>query len=339
MGFQPANNRPTARDELLARAFRHALEAAAEYEGATAPNPPVGCVLLDIDGNEIAVAAHRKAGELHAEAAAIALAHQAGVVERIHTLIVTLEPCNHTGRTPPCTEAIMKTPAREVWIGVKDHNSSVVGHGTEKLRAAGLTVRFWDELAHPDAPMLEAAAKRLIAPFAKVSRYGLPWLTIKQALTGLGSMIPPAGQKTFTSPSSLVLAHRLRKRADAIVTGSGTILADLPEFTVRHVTDFPGKRRELIILDRRGRVPSTYLDAAARRGFEVVIEQSLDAALQRLGTAGALEVLLEAGPTLTGAVLATGLWNEHYLIQQADAAGGDDRVIVRRQSPPIPPLS
>lgn len=322
----------------LASAFRRALEAAAEYEGATAPNPPVGCVLLDINGRELARAAHRKAGEPHAEAAAVALAHQMGVVDRIHTVIVTLEPCNHTGRTPPCTKVILSTPARDLWIAVRDPNPSVLGMGAAKLADAGLTVRYWDELAHPDAPTLKARAERLLAPFAKLSRHGMPWLTVKQAVTSRGSMIPPSGEKTFTSSASLLLAHQLRRRADAVMTGSGTILADAPELTVRHVPDFPGKRRKLIILDRRGRVPARYVDAATKRGFDVLIMTSLEEALRYLGAAGALEVLLEAGPSLTGEALNSSLWDEHYLIENAATPAGDDRVAVRRRSPSTPTL-
>ena len=335
MGSTTAINKAASADhqEPLARAFQRALEAAAEYEGATAPNPPVGCVLLDIDGNELAKAAHRRAGECHAEASAIALALQAGVLDRIHTVIVTLEPCNHHGRTPPCTDAILTTPAREVWIGVKDPNASVLGQGAEKLRAAGIAIRYWDELAHPDTIILKNSAERLIAPFRKLSRLGMPWLTVKQAVTANGSMIPPPGQKTFTSSSSLILAHKLRRRADAIVTGSGTVLADAPEFTVRHAPDFPGKRRKLIILDRRSRVPSDYLNAATQRGFVVLIGDSLDEALRRLADAGALEVLLEAGPSLTQTVLNSSLWDEHYLIEQTATPGGEDRVTIRHPSP------
>jgi diaminohydroxyphosphoribosylaminopyrimidine deaminase / 5-amino-6-(5-phosphoribosylamino)uracil reductase len=118
----------------LQAAFGHALQAAVEFEGATAPNPPVGCVILDADGNELAVAAHRAAGQPHAEALAIQKCREAGLAERIHTLIVTLEPCNHQGRTPPCTSAILATPARQIWIGAQDPNPHVEGGGAT-LRA------------------------------------------------------------------------------------------------------------------------------------------------------------------------------------------------------------
>lgn len=317
--------------QVIASAFRDALRLAAEYVGATSPNPAVGCVLLDADGRTLAAAAHRKAGEPHAEAAAIALARDKGTFSKIHTVVVTLEPCNHTGRTPPCSDAILGTPARDVWIGTRDPNPAVPGGGAARLTAAGLAVRFVEGLEHPDAAALASAALRLIAPFAKLARSGLPWVTVKQALDRNGSMIPPAGSKTFTSDASLEFAHALRRRADAILTGSGTVLADQPEFTVRRLPDFIGKRRHLVILDRRGRVPGSYLRAAAGRGFEVRVESSVPEALVHLGQAGALEVLVEAGPELAGAILASQRWDEHVVIQQGQVPGSADAISTRQR--------
>jgi len=144
-------------------------------------------------------------------------------------------------------------------------------------------------------------------------------------------MIPPPGQKTFTSETSLTHAHALRRRADAILTGSGCILADDPAFTVRRVPDHPGKSRILAILDRRRRVPDAYFAAARARGLEPRRYEGLEAALDELGAEGALEVLVEAGPTLRRAVLESGLWDEEVIFQQAaspDAA--DETSIVRR---------
>lgn len=316
---------------VIAAAFREALRLASEHVGATTPNPPVGCVLLDADGRTLAAAAHRKAGGPHAEAAAIAFSRESGTFSRIHTVVVTLEPCNHTGCTPPCTDAVLSTPAREVWIGVNDPNPAVAGGGAATLAVAGLTVRFIDALDDAASPALTSEVHRLIGPFAKRVRTGLPWVTVKQALDRNGSMVPPPGLKTFTSDASLELAHELRRRADAILTGSGTVLADEPEFTVRRVPDFLGKRRQLVILDRRGRVPGSYLRTATERGFEVSVEGSLLHALARLGEAGSLEVLVEAGPQLTGAMLASELWDEHVVIQQSQLRGGADAVSVRQR--------
>jgi diaminohydroxyphosphoribosylaminopyrimidine deaminase/5-amino-6-(5-phosphoribosylamino)uracil reductase len=304
--------------------FVRALDVAAEYEGATAPNPPVGCVILDVDGNELAIAAHQKAGQPHAEALAIQKCREAGLIERIHTLIVTLEPCNHQGRTPACTNAILATPAKHVWIGASDPNSHVKGGGAAYLSALGLEVRFWSELDHRSA----LRAQRLIAPFAKYQKSGWPWVTVKQALNIHGAMIPPLGEKTFTSEASLIYAHQLRKRADAIISGSGTVLADAPLFTVRRVADFAGKRRTLVLMDRRQRIPSEYITAATARGFDVMRCGSITEALQRLGDAGAMEVLVEAGPQLMAAVLSSGLWDEHILIKQSASHTMGDEISV-----------
>lgn len=308
-------------------ALRRALDGAARFAGATSPNPPVGCVLLDEDGVVIAKGYHMKAGEAHAEAAAIASARALGVFGRIHTVVVTLEPCNHHGRTPPCSDAILATPARRVVIGAADPNPSVKGGGGARLKAAGLDVVFIAD--EPELRTQSVAARRLIAPFAKHARTGRPWVTVKQAVDETGGMAPPAGQKTFTSKSSLVFAHRLRRRADAILTGSGTVLADDPEFTVRHVPDFPGKRRFLALLDRRSRVPARYLEAVRTRGFTVLNPADLDDALAMLGERGVLEMLVEAGPSLTAAVLNAGLADEHVLITK----GNPDDIAITHANP------
>jgi diaminohydroxyphosphoribosylaminopyrimidine deaminase / 5-amino-6-(5-phosphoribosylamino)uracil reductase len=290
--------------------MKAALAEARPFEGATAPNPPVGCALLDRTGNVLAAAGHQGAGKPHAEAAAIQQARDSGVVDRIHTVVVTLEPCNHHGRTPPCTDAILATPAEHVVIGVADPNPRVAGGGTERLRAAGLLVDF----IGGDTREVE----RLIAPFRKRVTKGLPFVTVKQAINRDGTMVPPAGQKTFTSKGSLLIAHALRRRADVILTGSGTVLTDDPQFTVRMLPDHAEKRRTLVILDRRLRVPKRYVDDATARGLTVVMANMLEHALRDVAEAGALEVLVEAGPAVTAYVLATDFWDEHVRISQTD---------------------
>ena len=306
-----------------------AIEAARAFEGATAPNPQVGCVLLDRSGAVLGVAAHQKAGALHAEALAIKTARAAGLAHLIHTVVVTLEPCNHHGRTPPCTEAILETPAKAVVIGMADPNSQVNGGGAKRLAAAGLSVSFLDHAQQPD---LAQALERLLGPFTKRVTCGLPWVTVKQAINCDGNMLPPAGQKTFTSQSSLKLAHSLRRRADAILTGSGTILADAPHFTVRHVEDIAGKRRKLVLFDRRQRISKAYLEAATARGFEIIFAREFEPALRALASEGALEVLVEAGPQLTASVLASPFWDEHVLITQSAEPGGQDTVEIKHNN-------
>ncbi|KSB90521.1 riboflavin biosynthesis protein RibD [Caulobacter vibrioides] len=307
----------------IARAFRLALDAAFAWAGATAPNPPVGCAVLAADGEVLAVRAHQGAGLPHAEAAALAACRDRW--SAVHTLVVTLEPCNHHGRTPPCVEAILASPARAVWIGARDPNPAVAGGGAARLVAAGLDVAF---VAGP----LAGEAARLIAPFAMRATRGRPWLTLKQAFTADGSMIPPPGAKTFTSEASLDLAHALRRRADAVITGSGTVLADAPLLTVRRAPDPRRTPRRLAILDRRGRVPGAYLDAARARGLDPSVHADIPALLAQLAGGGALEALVEAGPTLSAAFLAAGLWDERVTITKAARPGDPDTVesVLRR---------
>jgi diaminohydroxyphosphoribosylaminopyrimidine deaminase/5-amino-6-(5-phosphoribosylamino)uracil reductase len=303
------------------RALESALQAAAAMRGATAPNPPVGAAALDAQGNLLGTAAHEKAGTPHAEAGLLTQLEAQGLLGRAQTLLVTLEPCNHTGRTPPCTEAILRAKIRRVIYAVADPNPRVAGGGALALRERGVDTWALQDLQASDLTLREQQnqllqeAQQLIAPFRKWSITGLPYVTIKRALTAQGSMIPPLGTKTFTRETSLDLAHQLRRRADAVLTGSGTVLADEPEFTVRRVPDHPGKQRKLVILDRRGRVPESYREVAQNRGFEVWMRVDLQAALAELGKAGCLEVLVEAGPTLSDSVLESGHWDESIRIQ------------------------
>lgn len=325
-------DRPIPHDRI-AEAFRQALLAAEAFVGATSPNPPVGCAALDADGAILAVGGHQVAGAEHAEVAVLSACRAKGNLERLDTLVVTLEPCNHHGRTPPCVDAILGSPAHAVWIGVGDPNPAVAGGGAARLAEAGLRVGWIADLAYPRAGDLARQAARLIAPFATRSLQGRPWLTLKQALTAEGSMIPPTGAKTFTSEASLTLAHDLRRRADAIITGSGTILADAPLFTVRRGLDPRRTPRRLAILDRRRRTSRAYLDDARRRGFEASLHDDLPGLLAELAAGGALEALVECGPTLLEAFVAADLWDERVTFRQSPGAGDPDTVSILTRQP------
>ena len=264
-------------------AMQMALNAAEQFLGATAPNPPVGCIALDKNGKVLLGAGHRKAGEPHAEASVLQLAKKLGVLQEIETLVVTLEPCNHHGRTPPCTEAILANKnIRRVVFGAKDPNPNVKGSGEDVLRGKGVEVI---------SGVLKQDCEMLIRAFAKWSRTGTPYITVKTVHQADGSMIPPKGEKTFSRPESLVLAHELRKRADAILTGSGTVIADNPEFTVRHIPDHPGKKRWLLVADRRGRIDPSWLRSAEAKGFQVRSTGRWEEELKVLGKQGVLELL------------------------------------------------
>jgi diaminohydroxyphosphoribosylaminopyrimidine deaminase/5-amino-6-(5-phosphoribosylamino)uracil reductase len=303
-------------DSQIETAFEETISKASLFAGLTSPNPCVGAAALDRKGKILTVQAHERAGELHAEAKVIRELEISGLLHEAHSLIVTLEPCNHAGRTPPCADAIIKAGFRKVYFGAKDPNFHVHGGGAEKLRSSGLEVVSPEELPQ----VTQEACRSLIRTFAHWVKTGRPWVTMKTAMNSHGSMIPPPGQKTFTSPRSLKLAHSLRKRADAILTGSGTLLADHPEFTVRHVPDHSygnsPKARWLAILDRRGRIEPAAITQAKQNGFEVYIGKDLEETLQFLGSKGVLEVLVEAGPTLSQAIITEGFWNQHVLIKQ-----------------------
>jgi diaminohydroxyphosphoribosylaminopyrimidine deaminase/5-amino-6-(5-phosphoribosylamino)uracil reductase len=260
--------------------------------------------------------------------------------------LITLEPCNHHGRVGPCTEAILGSGIRRIIYGTQDPNPRVAGQGARRLIDAGLEVRALSE-TDPEAP-LARACRELIDAFGHWIATGRPWVVVKTAhkagyaggtsLEALReSMIPPAGQKTFTSPSSLKLAHDLRRRADAILTGSGTVLADSPEFTVRHVPEHEIvasglKKRKLVVLDRQARVQTRWLEQSRARGFDVWVRQNLETTLTELGQAGVLEVLVEAGPELSSFILRSTLWDQHVLITQGNPPGNPDTVTIRLRS-------
>jgi len=308
-------------NDSIVRGFRAAVDEAARFIGATAPNPPVGCAILDAEGDILAVGAHHRAGQPHAEAMALQACRDAGLLHRAATAVVTLEPCNHAGRTGPCTEAILASPIDTVWIGVNDPNPRVAGGGEARLREAGLTV-------HRPQPGNEAArdCAALIAPFQSLMRAGRPWITVKQALDATGGMIPPIGMKTFTGGDALRLAHRLRRATDAIITGMGTILADNPAFTVRHVADHAQRRRILAVPDRGAALPAAFRQAAGANGFQLLTAPDLPSLLQALAREGVLWAMVEAGPRLLSRIRQESLWDDWLTIRHD--AGGQDHASV-----------
>lgn len=217
--------------------MRLAIEEA--RKGRTSPNPRVGAVLVR-DGQVISTGYHRKAGAAHAEVDAIASAPSP--LEDA-TLFVTLEPCNHHGRTGPCTEAILAAGIRRVVIGARDPAPHVPG-AIAKLEEHGVDV---------EAGVLEDQCAELIADFAKHIQTGLPFVTLKAAVTLDGKIATASGDsKWITSERARTEAHRLRDEADAVMVGIGTVLADDPTLTVRHVE---GKDPIRVILDADLRTP------------------------------------------------------------------------------------
>lgn len=295
------------------KAFDLAILEAEKHLGTTMPNPTVGAAALNSQGEVLGVAATEPAGKRHAERKLIEELKAQGKAQEIHTLLVTLEPCNHTGRTPPCTDIILKTPVKRLIYGAVDPNQKVVGNGAEFLKTNGLEVLKLDEAD------LANRCESLIRAFRKHISTGLPYVLIKTAHRADGSMIPPPGAKTFTSLDSLKAAHRLRANSDAIMTGVGTVLADLPEFTVRLVDDLRSFPRWIVVMDRNSKTPKAWIESREKAGFKVKTFPKFKDALVFLGNEGCLQVLVEAGPTLVQALQTEQLWDEHVKFEVVDS--------------------
>ena len=316
-----------------------ALDLAAEARGKTSPNPLVGAVVVK-DGRTIGEGYHRRAGEPHAERMALASCSEdpAGA-----TMYVTLEPCCHHGRTPPCTEAIVEAGIKRVVIASDDPTDKAAGRGLGILRDEGIRVDHMDG-------EVEEAARLLNQPFRKHARTGRPLVVFKSAVTLDGKVATAAGDSRWiSSEASRDRAHRWREEADAVAVGIGTALADDPQLTARAA----GAERQpcRVVFDSTARLPldsklvQTATDvrtivittraadrAATGRlesaGVEVIrVQGSTDAqrvsaALDELGERDVQSVLLEGGPRLAGAFFDAGEIDQYYAFVAPIVAGG-----------------
>ncbi|OWY69616.1 riboflavin biosynthesis protein RibD [cyanobacterium TDX16] len=225
------------------RFMRRALAIARRAEGRVEPNPMVGCVLVK-RGRIVGEGYHRVFGGPHAEVNAIA---SAGRAAKGATAYVTLEPCCHHGKTPPCTEALIRSGVGSVIAAMKDPNPLVAGKGLRRLRAAGITTRVG---------LLEREAEVLTAPFITRQKQRRPYFILKWAQSLDGKIATRTGDSQWiTSLASRREAHRLRARVDAVIVGVETVLADDPELTARHA---PRRRTAArVVLDSRLRTPLT----------------------------------------------------------------------------------
>ncbi len=318
-----------------ARWMRRALRLAAR--GCPSPNPQVGAVLVR-DGRVVGEGYHHQAGGPHAEIWAL---RAAGEQARNSTLYVTLEPCCHQGRTPPCTEAIIAAGVRRVVAAMVDPFPQVSGRGLEQLRAAGLEV---------EVGQLEDEARRLNEGYLKRIATGLPFVSLKAAMSLDGKIATASGESQWiTGEKARVVAHRLRAEHDAILTGVETVLADDPRLTVRHLR---GRNPRRIVADSRARTPSSARlltvdtqppiiavteaapaerqEALTAAGAEVWVlparegRVDLEALLRRLAEEGVQRLLLEAGGTLTASALAAGLVDRVYFFIAPCLLGGAD---------------
>nr|WP_141494245.1 bifunctional diaminohydroxyphosphoribosylaminopyrimidine deaminase/5-amino-6-(5-phosphoribosylamino)uracil reductase RibD [Kytococcus schroeteri] len=277
--------------------MRRALELAARGP-ATDPNPRVGCVLLDAAGRTLGEGWHRGAGTPHAEVAALSDAEQRGLDVGGATAVVTLEPCNHTGRTGPCAEALCEAGVARVVVAQPDPTPLAAG-GADRLRAAGLEVT---------TGVLADEARALNRWFTASAHLGRPVVTLKLAATLDGRVAAADGTSQWiTGPDARRDVHRQRAQAGAVVVGTGTALADDPRLTVRLPEGEQVDRQPLRVVVGTRQLPASarVLDDAA----ETLLLATHDPAevLAALRERGVHHVWLEGGPTLGAAFLRAGL--------------------------------
>lgn len=311
-------------DAGIALALNEALKAV----GRTHPNPAVGAVIVK-GGKIVSTGFTAPAGGPHAEATALA---RAGKRAKGATLYVSLEPCAHHGRTPPCTDAIIAAGIKRVVFSVKDPNPRVNGKGAKKLRAAGLEVV---------QGVRAADAEKLNRPFFKFMREGLPWVTLKAGVTLDGKLATSTGKsKWITSEVSRTVAHELRDSLDAILVGAGTVEADDPALTVRLPPGEARKNPVRVVLDAalRTRPERQIFDASvartilvtphlasrhAARGVEVWNVTGTEALLRKLAAEGLLHVMVEGGAFTHAEFLKAGLFDELVLFVAPKVFGHD----------------
>ncbi len=304
-------------------AMRYAIDLARGGEGLVEPNPMVGAVIVDDDGELIGEGYHQKYGGPHAEVFAL---KQAGEKARGATLFVTLEPCSHHGKTPPCADAVVKAGLKKVYVGMVDPNPEVSGRGIEKLKTAGIEVEIGT---------LGEECGRLTEPFVKLMTKKRPYVIVKWAMTMDGRIATHTGDSKWISyDRSRGRVHELRARVDAVMTGIGTVTADDPMLNARLDGQDVKRIATRVVVDARGEIglesklvrtareipvlvaTTSKMDAGKKSALEkaeveVVVlpvdegRVCLGGLLEELGRRRMTTVLVEAGPGLAG-----GLWED-----------------------------
>ena len=322
--------------------MREALRQARKGLGRTSPNPAVGAVIVK-EGNVVAKGYHKKAGLPHAEIAALKKTDEKALG---CTLYVTLEPCNHLGRTPPCTDSILKAGISRVVVGMKDPNPDVSGGGCEFLEKNGIDV---------NCGVLEKECRLLNEAFLKYVLEKRPFVIAKSAITLDGWTATATGNsKWITNDKSRQFVHRMRDRVDAVMIGVGTVLADDPQLTTR-LNQGQGKDPVRIVVDSCLRTPlnarilnhtssaDTIIAVGSgisvpdlkrfdKRGVEIIPCSTKDGRidlpvlLDILAGKSISSILLEGGATLSGAMLREKLVDKYYIFSAPKILGGDDGV-------------
>ena len=317
--------------------MRRALAEARKGLGATAPNPPVGAVVVK-QGKIIGTGYHRKAGGPHAEVYAL---RDAGADAKNATIVVTLEPCSTVGRTGACTDAILKAGIKKVIVGCSDPNPAHAGKGYDLLREAGVTV---------ESGVLEDECRELIRAFTHVQQTGMPYVSLKMACTLDGRIADAKGNsKWITGPESRARVQQLRRECDAILVGTETVMKDDPSLMPRPQK---GRKPLRIIPDRQGRIPLTrkvFTDGhptlvllgpdvslkrkttLSKRGtewLEVPVARgqlNWKRTLKLLGDQGVQHILCEGGGQLASALLQAGLVQELHWVMAPKLLGQEGR--------------
>ncbi len=317
---------PTEKQPTETEIWDRALHLAELGRGAVSPNPAVGAVLVR-DGHVIGEGWHKKRGDLHAERVALADAEEKGNDPRGATAYVTLEPCAHTGRQPPCADALIEAGVAEVVIGCKDPTGKTSGIGPERLREAGIMVR---DAAPEDA----GRCRHLVQDFRKRALTGRPLVVLKTAMSLDGKVATRTGDSNWiTGPESRDLVHRWRGQLDSVAIGSGTFRADDPRLTDR--TEGAGDQPTRVVFGTSEEMTpdSAIFEDIETAPLAVVVHSEADLrrsgplfgagaailqvdgesreerfvqALDMLGEIEIASMLLEGGPTLAGVALASG---------------------------------
>ncbi len=305
-----------------------ALSLAARNLGQTWPNPAVGCVIVDERGHVVGRGWTQRGGRPHAETEALKMA---GERARGGTAYVTLEPCSHHGKTPPCAEALVAAGIKRCVAAIEDPDPRVSGRGLAKLREAGIAV---------EAGVLAERARELNAGFLTRITRGRPLVALKLATSLDGRIATRAGESRWiTGEEARAFGHRLRATHDAIAVGSGTVLADDPELTCR-LQGLEDRSPVRLVFDRRGRIPATAKILAggpptwligetagkvknAAQFIEIMKDTTPEEVLAKLGEAGLTRILVEGGAVLATALLKAGLVDRLYWFRAPIVIGGD----------------